>query len=157
MRFFLVDAFIGEAFRSNTAAVVLLDGPADPAWMQSVAAEFKHPETAFVELGARQVPLRWFTPKTEVELCGHATLAAGHVLEGDQEFTTLSGTLTTKADNGWVYMDFPVDPLEETGEAVPRWTSPPSTSAVARSTYSCRCPTLRRSARYDRTSRHSPS
>lgn len=119
MRFFLVDAFTEVAFRGNTAAVVLLDGPADPAWMQSVAAEFKHPETAFVELGGREVPLRWFTPTTEVELCGHATLAAGHVLKGEQEFDTLSGTLTTKADNGWVYMDFPADPPEETGEEVP--------------------------------------
>jgi predicted PhzF superfamily epimerase YddE/YHI9 len=111
MKFFLVDAFAEAAFAGNTAAVVLLDAPADPGWMQSVAAEFKHSETAFVEVGVEGAkPLRWFTPTIEVDLCGHATLATAHVLGGDQVFSTRSGKLTCSTNDGWVSMDFPADP-----------------------------------------------
>jgi predicted PhzF superfamily epimerase YddE/YHI9 len=110
MRFFLVDAFTPTAFAGNTAAVVLLDAPADPGWMQSVAAEFKHSETAFVVTGGEgSLPLRWFTPAAEVDLCGHATLATAHVLGGDRVFSTRSGDLTCRAEDGWVSMDFPAD------------------------------------------------
>ncbi|MDT7729592.1 MAG: hypothetical protein QOI21_6168 [Actinomycetota bacterium] len=110
MRFFLVDAFTPSAFAGNTAAVVLLDTPADPAWIQSVAAEFKHSETAFVVTGGEDpLPLRWFTPAAEVDLCGHATLATAHVLGGDQVFSTRSGELRCQAADGWVSMDFPAD------------------------------------------------
>ena len=127
MRFFLVDAFTPSAFAGNTAAVVLLDAPADPTWMQSVAAEFKHSETAFVVTGGEgPLPLRWFTPAAEVDLCGHATLATAHVLgeldaarsvsvEGGggrrvgQVFSTRSGELACRAEDGWVSMDFPAD------------------------------------------------
>lgn len=56
-------------------------------------------------------PLRWFTPGTEVELCGHATLAAGHILGDEQHYLTHSGELmTTVRADGWVEMDFPADP-----------------------------------------------
>src|SRR3954452_4500881 len=75
MRAFVVDAFTDAVFGGNPAGVGLLDAPADAGWMQRVAAEFRHAETAFV------VPrtdgtydLRWFTPLVEVDLCGHATL-----------------------------------------------------------------------------------
>jgi predicted PhzF superfamily epimerase YddE/YHI9 len=109
---FVVDAFTDRAFAGNPAGVVLLTEPADPAWMQSVAAEMKHAETAFVEVGGPEpLPLRWFTPTTEVDLCGHATLATAHVLGGTVTFSTRSGFLTCKeAPNGWVEMDFPADP-----------------------------------------------
>lgn len=108
---FVVDSFTGTAFQGNPAGVVLLDEPADPAWMQSVAAELKHSETAFVETaGEGPKPLRWFTPTVEVDLCGHATLAAGHALGGEQVFTTRGGELRTRAENGRVSMDFPADP-----------------------------------------------
>lgn len=111
MRLYIVDAFTDSAFAGNPAGVVLLDGPADPAWMQSVAAELKHAETAFVEVGGDgPKPLRWFTPTVEVDLCGHATLATGHALGGSQVFTTRSGELRTEASDGWVRMDFPADP-----------------------------------------------
>jgi predicted PhzF superfamily epimerase YddE/YHI9 len=111
MRLFLVDAFTDTAFTGNPAGVVLLDGPADPGWMQRVAAELKHSETAFAEVsGDGPVPLRWFTPATEVDLCGHATLATAHVLGGDRTFTTRSGELRCHASEGWVAMDFPADP-----------------------------------------------
>ncbi|GAA1940515.1 PhzF family phenazine biosynthesis protein [Amycolatopsis minnesotensis] len=117
MRLYLVDAFTHKAFTGNPAAVVLLDEPADPAWMRSVAAEMKHSETAFVVTGGDgPLPLRWFTPAAEVDLCGHATLATAHVLGGDQVFDTHGGQLRTRADAGWITMDFPADTLAETGE-----------------------------------------
>ncbi len=110
---FVVDAFTERVFGGNPAGVVLLDGPRGEQWMQAVAAELKHAETAFAEppdpTGVR--PLRWFTPTTEVDLCGHATLAAAHVLGGSQRFRTRSGVLTcTAAGDGRVEMDFPADP-----------------------------------------------
>jgi predicted PhzF superfamily epimerase YddE/YHI9 len=112
----VVDAFTDTAFSGNPAGVVLLDRPAEAVWMQSVAAELKHAETAFVVVGGPEdepKPLRWFTPTTEVDLCGHATLASAHVLGGDQRFDTRSGVLTcTVAPDGAIAMDFPADPTE---------------------------------------------
>lgn len=80
-------------------------------WMQSVAAELGFAETAFVAPVAERVwDLRWFTPAVEVDLCGHATLATGHVLGGDNTFRTRSGDLTTSVGaDGWIHMDFPLD------------------------------------------------
>ena len=76
---FLVDAFTAEAFRGNPAAVVL--GHGKDAWMQRLAAEMKHSETAFIRpRDDGGYDLRWFTPEVEVDLCGHATLASAHVL-----------------------------------------------------------------------------
>ncbi|WP_370968971.1 PhzF family phenazine biosynthesis protein [Amycolatopsis sp. cg9] len=117
MRFFIVDAFTDRAFAGNSAGVVLLDEPADPTWMQAVAAEMKHAETAFVVTtapGAKS--LRWFTPEVEVALCGHATLATTHVLGGEQVYTTLSGELRANAKDGWVELDFPSDPPSATDD-----------------------------------------
>jgi predicted PhzF superfamily epimerase YddE/YHI9 len=97
--------------------VVLLDEPADPAWMQAVAAEMKHAETAFVvTTDAGPKPLRWFTPAVEVALCGHATLAVTHVLGGKQTYTTKSGELRANAEDGWVELDFPSDPPQPTDD-----------------------------------------
>jgi len=84
-----VDAFVGLGCKGNRAAVVLLDAPMDEAAMQAAAHGFGEPATAFVQLapvdGAH--PVRWFAPDREIALCGHGTLAAGHVLlagaEGD--------------------------------------------------------------------------
>ncbi|RCW43606.1 PhzF family phenazine biosynthesis protein [Halopolyspora algeriensis] len=110
-----MDAFTSTAFCGNPAGVVVLDAPADPAWMQAVAAEFKHAETAFVVAdgsegadGGEPKSLRWFTPTTEVDLCGHATLATAYILGGSQRFDTRSGTLNcTSTGDGIVEMDFP--------------------------------------------------
>ncbi|WP_344683998.1 PhzF family phenazine biosynthesis isomerase [Saccharopolyspora taberi] len=124
MRAYVVDSFTDQAFSGNPAGVVLLDAPADAVWMQSVAAELKHSETAFVVVGsgAEPKPLRWFTPDTEVDLCGHATLATAHVLGGDQRFDTRSGVLTcTAGADGWIEMDFPADvpePVEPSEELI---------------------------------------
>ena len=109
----MVDAFTDRAFAGNPAGVVLLDGPVDESWMQAVAAEMKHAETAFLRVDREDpLPLRWFTPVAEVDLCGHATLAAAHVLGGSRSFDTRSGVLTCTAEDGWVEMDFPADPAE---------------------------------------------
>jgi predicted PhzF superfamily epimerase YddE/YHI9 len=78
---YLVDAFAERAFAGNVAAVCLLRRPRDAAWLLSVARELNQSETAFLlpeSNGMRE--LRWFTPNHEVDLCGHATLAAAHVL-----------------------------------------------------------------------------
>jgi predicted PhzF superfamily epimerase YddE/YHI9 len=110
---YVVDAFTDRAFAGNPAGVVLLDGPAEDRWMQAVAAEMKHAETAFVRVDHDgPLPLRWFTPVAEVDLCGHATLATAHVLGGDLVFETRSGALACTAEDGWVEMDFPADPAE---------------------------------------------
>jgi PhzF family phenazine biosynthesis protein len=122
----LVDAFTSSPFRGNTAGVCLPDGPADAAWMQQVAAELKHSETAFLFPEGETWNLRWFTPVKEVELCGHATLAAAFVLfetcrvSRDKPilFETLSGTLTATVDGEWISMDFPAQPAA-TSMAIP--------------------------------------
>jgi len=76
----IVDAFTDEPFRGNPAAVCLLDRPAPEPWMQAVAAEMNLSETAFAVPTGSGFDLRWFTPTTEVVLCGHATLATAHTL-----------------------------------------------------------------------------
>ncbi|MCC5577361.1 PhzF family phenazine biosynthesis protein [Microtetraspora sp. AC03309] len=116
MRIFTVDSFTDQPFKGNPAAVCLLEASAADSWMQSVAAEMRHSETAFV-LGpdaSGRYSLRWFTPSVEVALCGHATLAAAHVLystgraEGKIEFATKSGILAvSQSEDGSIVMDFP--------------------------------------------------
>lgn len=119
MRVFTVDSFTDRPFRGNPAAVCLLDEIRPDEWMRAIAAEMRHSETAFVlrngdgvrQGGARS--LRWFTPTVEVDLCGHATLAAAHVLyslgaAGRLQFSTRSGVLTTEqSSDGLIAMDFP--------------------------------------------------
>ncbi|WP_017973114.1 PhzF family phenazine biosynthesis protein [Actinopolyspora halophila] len=119
---YVVDSFTDQPFAGNPAGVVLLNEPADSTWMQHVAAEFNHSETAFVVVGGstgEAKPLRWFTPTTEVDLCGHATLATAHVLGGEQRFDTRSGELGCSVrDDGMIELDFPSQPCspsEETG------------------------------------------
>jgi PhzF family phenazine biosynthesis protein len=118
---FHVDAFASGPFTGNPAAVCLLDAPADPDWMQAVAAEMNLSETAFVhELDdSERFALRWFTPTVEVELCGHATLASAHVLwearrlalETPARFETRSGILTATRAGDTVELDLPADPV----------------------------------------------
>ena len=79
-RILQIDAFTDRPFRGNPAAVCLLEGPAPSDWMQAVAAEMNLSETAFVHKTVEGFGLRWFTPLVEVDLCGHATLAASHAL-----------------------------------------------------------------------------
>lgn len=125
----LVDAFADAPYTGNPAGVVLLDGPADPAWMQRVAEELKQSETAFCWPHPDAVPadepawqLRWFTPTTEVDLCGHATLATAHALwetgrlrpEQAAHFRTKSGLLQAWCVRpGEVELDLPAEPEQE--------------------------------------------
>ncbi len=107
----IVDAFTDTPFRGNPAAVAVLDRFPDDGFMQSVSLEMNLSETAFC--APRQdgaYDLRWFTPTTEVDLCGHATLATAHVLGGGAEFHTRSGLLTCVGEDGWIRMDLPADP-----------------------------------------------
>ncbi len=121
MRQWTVDAFAERPFMGNPAAVVQpLDAWPDAAWMQSLAAENNHSETAFLRTTAdpARFDLRWFTPATEVSLCGHATLAAAHVLWRELgletrrlTFDTASGPLRVGRFGEGYEMDFPADPL----------------------------------------------
>jgi PhzF family phenazine biosynthesis protein len=121
-----VDAFTEQPFAGNPAAVCLLDGPADEAWMQNVGREMNLSETAFLYRRDDGFNLRWFTPAVEVELCGHATLASAHVLftegylrAGDEaRFHTKSGLLTAEKRNDWLELDFPATAPKE-AEAPP--------------------------------------
>ena len=109
-----VDAFTLGPFSGNPAAVCPLDAWLDDATLQSIAAENNLSETAFMVASDEGYDLRWFTPAIEVDLCGHATLAAGYVvlnhLQPDLDavaFETLSGRLIVTRDGDRLSMDFP--------------------------------------------------
>ncbi|HEY0610283.1 MAG TPA: PhzF family phenazine biosynthesis protein [Chitinophaga sp.] len=113
--FFQVDAFTDVPFKGNPAAVCITDKALPEIIMQQIAAENNLAETAFVSQDKGDFSLRWFTPLTEVPLCGHATLATAHILwqEGlvapQQEirFDTQSGLLTAARNGDWITLDFP--------------------------------------------------
>ncbi len=118
--FFLVDAFAEKPFKGNPAGVCPLSERSflPEAWMQSLAMEMNQAETAFLHpLEDGSFHLRWFTPNTEVDLCGHATLASAHILwetgrvgEGETIcFETRSGLLTAKKSAGTIWLDFPAE------------------------------------------------
>lgn len=117
----VVDAFTSRAFSGNPAAVAVVDDFPSESSMLDVAAEMNLSETAFaVPRGDGSHDLRWFTPSVEVDLCGHATLAAAHVLGGTGRFHTRSGTLTcVKGESGWIEMDFPSDDPEPRANVAP--------------------------------------
>ncbi|MDA8392402.1 MAG: PhzF family phenazine biosynthesis protein [Actinomycetota bacterium] len=111
----VVDAFTDRPFTGNPAAVAVVERFPTDAYMQAVAREMNLAETAFVVTRPDgDHDLRWFTPTTEVDLCGHATLAAAHLLGGSARFHTRSGPLICRSvDEGFVEMDFPADPPAE--------------------------------------------
>jgi PhzF family phenazine biosynthesis protein len=116
MKIYQVDAFTTEPFKGNPAGVCLLEKTMPEEWMRSLAMEMNLSETAFLLPKGDAFSLRWFTPRKEVRLCGHATLASAHILlesgivQKDQtiQFDTLSGRLTARQDDGWIELDFPV-------------------------------------------------
>ncbi|MFG2521291.1 PhzF family phenazine biosynthesis protein [Streptomyces sp. NPDC048527] len=131
MRIRIVDAFTDRPFAGNPAGVLLLDAFPDDARLQDIAAEVNHAETAFAHPlpvgGDADWALRWFTPTTEVDMCGHGTLATAHVLhstgaaDGPVRFATRSGVLVaTPGEDGTITLDFPTAPLTriETPEGV---------------------------------------
>lgn len=120
---YIVDAFTKVRFGGNPAAVCLVDEPLSDEDMAKIAAEMNLSETAFVEkLGSGEYGLRWLTPVAEVDLCGHATLAAAHILwetgrlnkEREAAFITRSGRLSARKElsDGSIAMDFPSEPPE---------------------------------------------
>jgi PhzF family phenazine biosynthesis protein len=123
---FIVDAFTEKPFSGNPAAVCILPSWKAPQWLQSVAAEMNLSETAFLVKQPDGFDLRWFTPKTEVDLCGHATLASAHVLwhqgiakvEEEIRFSTKSGILNACRQGDDIELNFPLKP-DEPAEAPP--------------------------------------
>jgi PhzF family phenazine biosynthesis protein len=115
-----VDAFTSQPFRGNPAAICFLDGERPDEWMQNVALEMNLSETAFLLPREDGWSLRWFTPATEVALCGHATLASAHalweekLLEPGQQarFHTRSGLLTADRNGSLIELDFPATRAE---------------------------------------------
>jgi PhzF family phenazine biosynthesis protein len=113
---FIVDTFTSQPFAGNPAAVVPLETWRDDAWLQNVAMEMNLSETAFLVANPQGYDLRWFTPKVEVDLCGHATLASAAVLShlgkltpgSAISFSTHSGVLMASRNGERYELDFPV-------------------------------------------------
>jgi PhzF family phenazine biosynthesis protein len=123
MRTFIVDAFTEKPYSGNPAGVCILDEELPDRLMQNIAREINHSETAFLLKQSNTYSLRWFTPKTEVSLCGHATLASAHILyetglqgiDKQIKFETKSGILKASFINKMIELDFPqlfVNPCE---------------------------------------------
>lgn len=123
MDIYIADAFTNKRYKGNPAAVCILEEELSSDSMQNIANEMNLSETAFLLRQGKQYILRWFTPETEVDLCGHATLASAHILWDQQLFTgeeirfsTKSGILTANKVHDWIQMNFP---LENEHECVP--------------------------------------
>jgi len=124
MRQWTIDAFASGPFKGNPACVVEpFDAWPSAEWMQALAAENNQAETAYLLKTAdpARYGLRWFTPALEAPLCGHATLAAAHMLFMELgvdvpllTFDTLSGPLTVRRSGEGLEMDFPADPPRQT-------------------------------------------
>ncbi len=115
--FFQVDAFAERPLTGNPAAVMPLDRWLDDEVMQAIAAENNLSETAFAVPSEREdadYDLRWFTPTVEVDLCGHATIASGHVLMSGStvRFSTRSGILTVSRNQDLLELDLPAHAVE---------------------------------------------
>jgi PhzF family phenazine biosynthesis protein len=132
---FHVDAFTDRPFGGNPAAVCILPLWKADGWLQGIAGEMNLSETAFLVKQADHFDLRWFTPKVEVDLCGHATLASAHVLWNNGystsdgiRFSTRSGILKARRHGEDIELDFPLTP-EEAAEAPPGLLEALGTSA----------------------------
>ena len=120
LRYFIVDAFTNRRFAGNPAAIIPLAKWADDQWLQNVAMEMNLSETAYLVPNDTGFDLRWFTPKAEVDLCGHATLATAYVLfnkeghTGDTvTFNSRSGPLTVTRQGDLLTLNFPTDTIQE--------------------------------------------
>ena len=118
---FQIDSFASGPFTGNPAAVCLMSEPASDHWLRDVAAEMNLAETAFVWELSERFRLRWFTPLVEVDLCGHATLAAAHALwecgwlapNEVAKFDSESGELFAQRSGELIQLDFPAEPATE--------------------------------------------
>lgn len=118
-KIYQVDAFTDTPFTGNPAGVMIIDATMTTDWMQHLALEMNLSETAFILPSEKGYQIRYFTPTREVPLCGHATLAAAHVLYElglkDQDdpiaFKAKGGDLTINKAGDWIVMQFPKYPL----------------------------------------------
>ena len=115
-----VDAFASKLFSGNPAAVVILESPLSEDLMQSIALENNLSETAFININESPIPIRWFTPTLEVDLCGHATMASAKILfehfpgiaGSEISFSSKSGILKVSKNAENICLNFPVDDPE---------------------------------------------
>lgn len=120
LKIYQIDAFTDRVFSGNPAAVCPLDEWLSDELLQQIAKENNLAETAFYKKQENQYQIRWFTPKVEVDLCGHATLAAAYVLFNHENFdgnvidfySPRSGQLTVRKQNEYLTLNFPVDSYE---------------------------------------------
>jgi PhzF family phenazine biosynthesis protein len=119
---FQINAFTTTPFSGNPATICIVDTPKDKQWMQHMAQEMNQPVTAFVSLRKNnEYDLYWFTPTTELNLCGHSTLGSAHILWEQEhvkpdeciQFHTKSGLLTVKQGSGGIQLNFPANPTQE--------------------------------------------
>ena len=116
-----IDAFTTQPFKGNPAGVCIVDHEPDATWMQNIAMEMNLSETAFVFPGNDCHIIRFFTPEAEMELCGHATLSASHIMfetgmvKSNEEirFSSKAGELIIKKNGDWITMNFPIYTLEK--------------------------------------------
>ena len=120
MTIFQVDAFTNQVFKGNPAAVCPLDSWISEELMQTIAEENNLSETVFFVKNKSQFDIRWFTPTCEIDLCGHATLAAAHIIftelnytENLIEFNSKSGVLTVVKKDDWYTLNFPSEEISE--------------------------------------------
>jgi PhzF family phenazine biosynthesis protein len=122
IKIYHVDAFTESPFGGNPAVVCIAEGPMEELQMQSIAREMNLSETAFVNFcyDKERYEIRWFTPRLEVDLCGHATMAAAkvlydrvHVKTDCLVFNSRSGELRTFRQGDEIMLDFPLDELEQ--------------------------------------------
>ncbi|QOR68210.1 PhzF family phenazine biosynthesis protein [Cytobacillus suaedae] len=116
MKVYFINAFTVEEFKGNPAAIILVDKEVEEGWMRQMAKQLNQPITTFVMKQEEVFQLRWFTPKSEVGLCGHGTLGAAHIIwsEGLWDiarpigFETLSGRLVAERLNKSIKLTFPL-------------------------------------------------
>jgi PhzF family phenazine biosynthesis protein len=119
-KMYQVDAFASALFSGNPAAVVILESPLSEDLMQSIALENNLSETAFININESPIPIRWFTPTLEVDLCGHATMASAKIIfehfpdiaGSEISFSSKSGILKVSKNAENICLNFPVDDPE---------------------------------------------
>lgn len=119
-KMYQVDAFASKLFSGNPAAVVILESPLAEDLMQSIALENNLSETAFININESPIPIRWFTPTLEVNLCGHATMASAKILfehfpdiaGSEISFSSKSGILKVSKNAEDISLNFPADDPE---------------------------------------------
>jgi PhzF family phenazine biosynthesis protein len=116
-----VNAFTPEPYKGNPAGVCIVNEETSSDWMQDIAAEMNLSETAFIIPGKKTTKIRFFSPVAEVDLCGHGTLSAAHIMykngliakEKEITFSSKAGELKARLTKKWITLDFPSFPLKQ--------------------------------------------